>query len=127
MGSRCDEPWYAEAIRSEDWTPFFYGRWNDDARVHAGREDEQRSAAATDGFGLGSVDPAELMAGMAQVDVPVLIVGGSLDPLGPAVSTHWAGLLPRAEVVIVDGVGHYPWVDDPAAVRGVLEAFLLLG
>lgn len=122
--SRQGESWYAEAIRTDDWTPYFYGRWDDGARAHAAREAEQRSAAATAAFGLGGLDPAEVTVGLSNVDVPALIVGGSRDPLGTTICRRWAALLPRAEVVILEGVGHYPWVDDPAAVRDCVAAFL---
>ncbi|MBA3420186.1 MAG: alpha/beta hydrolase [Geodermatophilaceae bacterium] len=122
--SRRAEPWYDEAIRTDDWTPFFYGRWDEGARAHAAGEADQRSMAATHGFGLGSLTAADVTAGLSHVDVPALVVGGSRDPLGTSVCRQWAAFLPHADVVILDGVGHYPWVDDPAAVRATLDRFL---
>ncbi len=122
--SRAGETWYDDAIRTDDWTPFFYGRWDDRARAHAAREDDQRSEAATDSFGLGDLDPGPLRASLAALGAPALIVGGSLDPLGTAICRHWAELLPNAEVVTIPEVAHYPWVDDPQAVRETVERFL---
>lgn len=125
--SRSAEPWYAEAIATDDRTPFFYGRWDDAARAHAAAEDEQRSEPAGDGFGLGPVDPGEFRAALNGLDVPALVVGGTLDPLGMAISRHWRQLLPRARLVTLPGVAHYPWLDHPEAVRRVVDEFLVTG
>lgn len=122
--SRSAEPWYADAVSTDDWTPFFYGRWDDAARRHAAAEDEERSIPGTEGFGLGGVEPAEFRAALARLDVPALVVGGTLDPLGTAISRHWAQLLPRASLATVPGVAHYPWLDDAQAVRRTVTAFL---
>jgi proline iminopeptidase len=32
--------------------------------------------------------------------------------------------MPRAELRLLDGVGHMPWVEDPDGLRSVLRGFL---
>jgi pimeloyl-ACP methyl ester carboxylesterase len=58
------------------------------------------------------------------VSCPVRIVWGTRDRVVP-VARHlprWREMLPDAEVVVLDGLGHVPMVDDPQAVaRTVLE------
>lgn len=122
--ARSAEPWYAEAVATDDWTPFFYGRWDDAARAHAAREDEQFSDPAADGFGIGDLDADQLRAELATLDLPTLVVRGSLDPLGQAIGRQWAELVPGAELVTLPGAAHYPWIDDPVAVRATISAFL---
>jgi pimeloyl-ACP methyl ester carboxylesterase len=61
-----------------------------------------------------------------RVDLPVLQLSGALDPcILPATvraSTGWAG--PRCTTVLLDGVGHYPHQEDPAATNRILREFL---
>lgn len=63
------------------------------------------------------------------VAVPVLQVHGALDPcLLPATaraSAPWAG--PRHRLEVLDGVGHFPHQERPAAVTALLAGFLGAG
>jgi pimeloyl-ACP methyl ester carboxylesterase len=55
---------------------------------------------------------------------PALFVHGAQDPLPPASSTETAELLFGAQVVLVEGSGHFPWVEQPEAFRAAVEEFL---
>ena len=66
----------------------------------------------------------ELLAKVATLDVPALIVHGSADP-----RPHWAidslaDALPSAEVHKLEGIGHFPWLEDPNRFRAILRTFL---
>jgi pimeloyl-ACP methyl ester carboxylesterase len=68
--------------------------------------------------------PAE--ARLADVRLPTLVVMGTRDPDVPdpaGEAQHVADRL-GAEVLLVDGAGHYPHADDPDAVNPTLVAFL---
>ena len=43
----------------------------------------------------------------------------------PLIAAEFAGLFPRAKLVVQPGAGHYPWLDDggwfTAAVAGFLD------
>jgi pimeloyl-ACP methyl ester carboxylesterase len=39
-------------------------------------------------------------------------------------TTETDGLIPGAEVVVVPGSGHFPWVEQPGSVRDAVEPFL---
>ncbi|MEZ4322475.1 MAG: alpha/beta hydrolase [Myxococcota bacterium] len=60
-------------------------------------------------------------AALARVSAPVRILGGSDDPIGDgAVVRGLASRLPAAEVEVLEGGGHLPWLDDPAwAAAGI--------
>jgi pimeloyl-ACP methyl ester carboxylesterase len=48
-----------------------------------------------------------------------------LDPYAPAsFAERQKETFRRAEVHVLPGLGHWPFVDDPAAVRGILLPFL---
>jgi pimeloyl-ACP methyl ester carboxylesterase len=72
-------------------------------------------------------DPDRLAAAGKDLDrlsCPALILWGDGDIYLPTRFAHaYAKALPDAEVEIVPGAGHWPWIDDPAVVNRVL-AFL---
>jgi pimeloyl-ACP methyl ester carboxylesterase len=62
-------------------------------------------------------DLPALEAGLASIRVPVGFVHGSRSPMPVAASTDAADRIPDAWVEIVDGAGHFVWVEAPGAVR----------
>jgi pimeloyl-ACP methyl ester carboxylesterase len=62
-----------------------------------------------------------LEAGLPQIRVPVGFVHGSRSPMPLAASTDAAHRIPGAWVDVVDGAGHFVWVEAPGAVRVALR------
>ena len=65
-----------------------------------------------------------LLDASADLAVPVLLVDGAHD-----VRPRWAvdsleRALPAARRVVLEGAGHLPWVDEPAAFRAAVAGFL---
>jgi pimeloyl-ACP methyl ester carboxylesterase len=59
---------------------------------------------------------------LAAVEPPVDWIVGSADPIGSIELWQRAATrMPRARVTIVANAGHLPWLDDPAAVGGVIR------
>jgi proline iminopeptidase len=54
----------------------------------------------------------------------VLVVAGEEDPRPPFAVDSLVAALPRAELVVMPGVGHLPWLEDPAGLRALLRRFL---
>lgn len=106
--------------------PFYYGRWDEAARAHAGVGISERHQAARDGYFADAVfDPAATRAALTKLTAPVLLYAGSLDPMvTPALVREAAPLFNDATVVVQPGAGHYPWIDDPAAFAAAIGAFL---
>lgn len=129
--ARSGEPWYADAAEAQQaledgaspaqqqslvraTRPFFYGTWDDRTQAHAATADRQSSKRAELGFGSGieEVDVAGIVAGLAQVTSPVLVVGGGRDALTGVEAVHQvAASFPSAEVAVLPTAGHFPWVD----------------
>ena len=64
---------------------------------------------------------ATLEAGLPEIRVPVGFVHGSRSPMPLAASTDAAERIPGAWVEVVDGAGHFTWVEAPGAVRAALR------
>jgi proline iminopeptidase len=141
--SRSAEPWYAEAAEAAQaladaapaqrqslvraTRPFLYGRWDERTSAHAASADRQSSRRAELGFGADGeqVDVPALLAALGRLEVPVLVVGAERDAATGLRSVDAvAACFPRAETVVVPGAGHFPWVDEPAAFRAAVTAFL---
>jgi pimeloyl-ACP methyl ester carboxylesterase len=70
-------------------------------------------------------DMAAVAQALARLDVPACVVWGAGDPYLPVAYAHkQREYFPRAEVHVLDGLGHWPFIDDPAAVAGVIVPFL---
>lgn len=62
---------------------------------------------------------------LARITQPVLLIWGSEDRFGgPGVAEEAARIIPRAELRVVDGAGHVPWLGQPAGVADAARAFL---
>ena len=62
-----------------------------------------------------------LEAGLGDIDLPVGFVHGSQSPMPVAASTDAAQRIRGAWVDVVDGAGHFIWVEAPGAVRTSLR------
>jgi pimeloyl-ACP methyl ester carboxylesterase len=62
-----------------------------------------------------------LEAGLRRISVPVGFVHGSRSPMPLAASTDAAERIPGAWVEVVQGAGHFVWVEAPGAVRASLR------
>jgi pimeloyl-ACP methyl ester carboxylesterase len=65
-----------------------------------------------------------LVQGLPTVRSPVLFVHGELSVIPTWSTADTAALVPGAEVVIVPGCGHFPWVECPGSVGRAVERLL---
>lgn len=70
-------------------------------------------------------DPDRLAAAgenLGKLTCPSLVLWGDRDPYLPTKFAHdYAAALPSAQLEIVDGAGHWPWIDDSSVVDRVLS------
>lgn len=137
---RREEPWFPAAFAALERivagqatadsfpaiAPFFYGRWDEAARVHRAAEDRQKNAGAAAVFGAeGAFDPDATRAALARFASPVLVLAGEVDLNSPpGAMSELAELFPHAEMVIQPGAGHFPWLDDADRFVATTAAFL---
>ena len=76
-----------------------------------------RQWEAWDSFDLGDQ--------LGQIACPVLILHGTDDRLSPMINAErLAAHIPQAELQFMEGVGHSPNVEEPAAFNAAIEGFL---
>jgi pimeloyl-ACP methyl ester carboxylesterase len=64
-------------------------------------------------------------AHFATLDRPALVVWGAADPFVPVRhAEQQRKAFPRAEVVLLDGSSHWPFLDDPQGVAAAVVPFL---
>lgn len=61
---------------------------------------------------------------IARVAVPTLLVDGAGDPRPRWARAQMARLIPPSRHATIAGAGHYPWVEQPDALAGILRTFL---
>lgn len=70
-------------------------------------------------------DPGRLAAAgkdLSKLTCPSLVLWGERDPyLPPKFAKDYANVLPNAELNLIPGAGHWPWIDDPTATDRILE------
>jgi pimeloyl-ACP methyl ester carboxylesterase len=61
---------------------------------------------------------------LVRADVPLKLIDGAADPIsGVAMAQRYGELVPRADVTLLPGIGHYPQLEAPAAVLEAYRAF----
>lgn len=90
-----------------------------DPRFRIARDVNAAINADTKAFG-----EEELVRRCRSLDVPVLVVAGEEDPRPPFAVDSLVAALPQAELVVMPGVGHLPWLEDNEGFRSVLRRFL---
>jgi len=88
------------------------------------RDPRRRAAALPLDPGPGAA--GELLAGdLRPLDRPALVIWGRRDPyLGVQHAERERAAFPRAELMVLDRAGHWPFVHDPAAVAAAVTSFL---
>jgi pimeloyl-ACP methyl ester carboxylesterase len=68
---------------------------------------------------------AGMVGALRELDLPACVIWGDSDPyLAPEHAESFREAFPRCTVTRLPGLGHWPFIDEPAAVRELLLAFL---
>nr|WSW67812.1 alpha/beta hydrolase [Streptomyces sp. NBC_00995] len=134
---RSEERWFPGAYAAleaitrgtgTDWAavaPFFYGRWDEAAREHRAASGPGNPEAVARFGAEGAFAPEATRAALSAFRSPVLLLAGQFDLNSPPRSAaDFAGLFPDATLVVQEGAGHYPWVDDADRFAELVAAFL---
>jgi pimeloyl-ACP methyl ester carboxylesterase len=117
----------------EDYAAFFriclplYSARRDLSSLVAGRERTRMNPAASQAFFApgGEAWRYDHRQPLTQVECPVVVAVGELDPVTPAVwGREVAAALPGAELEVFENASHLLVADDPERLVAIVEAFI---
>lgn len=70
------------------------------------------------------LEAGTLERGLPRLDLPALLIHADGDPMPMAATAETAALIRGSVVRVVEGVGHFPWLERRGAVREIVSSFL---
>ena len=61
---------------------------------------------------------------LPTVTVPTLVIHGANSPIPVAEARKIAAIIPNAQLVVHEGKGHWPWLEEPGFLRDRVEEFI---
>ncbi|HEV8402895.1 MAG TPA: alpha/beta hydrolase [Candidatus Limnocylindrales bacterium] len=112
-------------VGDAEWTRVFaaYGPAVPDADQLARRIANPAVAEA----GMDRLRALDVVDQLARIDCPTLVCVGALDPVTPVEASREIveNLSPGVgRLEVIDGAGHFPWIDAPARYWPLLESFI---
>lgn len=125
------DPGDAEACRRfySVWFRPFFADPADMARMRgdvcAGSPEALRNGALVVGrHTMASLGDFDWRNSLQRVTAPVLVLHGSEDVIPASAAAEWTTAFPNARLLLMEGVGHFPWVEAPEAFFPAIDAFL---
>lgn len=75
-------------------------------------------------YSMQSMGKWDITALLLKVKARTLIIGGDKDETPVAAWEEWKKSLPNSQLLIIDGTGHLPYVDNPSVFFAATEQFL---
>jgi proline iminopeptidase len=92
--------------------------------VCAGPEEAVRYQQVVNSYIMNSLGDWNLLPSVGVVKAPVLVIHGAADPIPVESSEAWARAMPNARLLLVEGAGHIPQVEQPKVFFNAVETFL---
>lgn len=113
---------HSELVTPEEWAPI-WRLFGPSVPV----EERRRTVvnAALNAPGLRLMQTFDVRDQLGAIESPTLVCAGDLDPItGPAAAREIADRIPGAWLEILDGAGHFPWMDVPDRYWLLLTEFV---
>lgn len=65
-----------------------------------------------------------VLNGIKMLDIPIVIINGSYDPIPRIFVERMNESLPNGELYFIENCGHYVWIEKPEELRQIIESFL---
>lgn len=73
---------------------------------------------------MNSLGDWNLLPSLSVVKAPVLVIHGAADPIPIESSEAWTSAMPNARLLIINGAGHIPQIEQPDIFFKAVETFL---
>jgi len=87
-------------------------------------ESRRNKMLSVDKFTMASLGPWDWRSSLSQVKVPALVIHGTMDPLPLSGAKAWASVLPNGQLLLLDGIGHFPYLEAPDRFFEKVNEFL---
>ena len=129
--ARVANPGDAEACRAY-YTIWFRPFFVDSAAASRSKGDfcagtpeaRRNKIASVDRFTMASLGAWDWRESLRTVAAPVLMIHGTADPLPLEGAREWATTLPNARLLVLEGVGHFPYLEAPQEFFAAVEEFI---
>jgi proline iminopeptidase len=88
------------------------------------KEARRNKIASIDRFVAASLGDWDWRPAVRRVNAPALVIHGSADPLPVASGREWAATLPNARFLMLERVGHFPYLEAPDVFFPAVDLFL---
>lgn len=92
--------------------------------VCSGPEEAVRYQQVVNTYVIDSLGDWDVLPSLGVVKAPVLVIHGAADPIPVESSEAWARAFPDAQLLLIEGAGHIPQVEQPEIFFNAVEAFL---
>jgi proline iminopeptidase len=75
-------------------------------------------------FTMASLGEWDWQPALRQVTAPTLVIHGTRDPLPLEGARGWAATLPNSRLLLLEGIGHFPYLEVPELFFDAVDAFL---
>lgn len=80
--------------------------------------------ASVDRFVLQSLGDYDWAPALEQLHAPALVIHGAADPIPTNTAAEWARTLPNARLLLLDGVGHFPYLEASETFFSAIGEFM---
>jgi proline iminopeptidase len=128
------EPGDAAACRAY-YTEWFHPFFPDPSMLRRTRGDFcagtpealRNKVASVDRFTFASLGDYDWRPALRGVTARTLVLQGTADVFPPSSARAWAAAMPDARMLLLDGVGHFPYLEAPDRFGAAVDAFLAGG
>ena len=111
------------------WFQPFYGNHNSANHSKgdfcAGTLESRRNKMlSVDKFTMASLGEWDWRSPLSQVKSPALVIHGTMDPLPLSGAKAWNSILSNSQLLLLDGVGHFPYLEVPNRFFEAVDQFL---
>lgn len=87
-------------------------------------ESRRNKIVSVDRFVAASLGDWDWRATLRRVTAPTLVIHGTADVLPAAGGREWAAVVPQARLLLLQGIGHFPYLEAPEPFFTAVDTFL---
>lgn len=87
-------------------------------------ESRRNKMSSVDRFTAASLGDWDWRLSLRAVAAPTLVIHGTADPLPLEGAREWSATLPNSRLLVLEGIGHFPYLEAPERFFAAVDEFL---